>query len=191
MKYEKFYRGKVGASVSRDLDAAHREMMTALLSEAERGAWTKAQKRRQRKSILPNVALYRVLIERGVPKEEAKQLVERYSFHLAHKAHKLLKAFFFLPGAFRIFRFAMKRGMAGEEIWKSEEKADERDQYSVDVLRCLWADTCSAFGCPEICDIFCRCDFIVFGNIPKLRFERSETLGMGGEKCDFCFRRNR
>lgn len=58
----------------------------------------------------------------------------------------------------------------------------------MDVLKCLWADTCKSFGCPEICEIFCLCDHIVFGNIDKLRFDRSQTLGMGGKKCDFCFK---
>ena len=56
-----------------------------------------------------------------------------------------------------------------------------------EILKCLWADTCKFFECPELCEIFCLCDHIVFGNIKGLVFERSRTLGMNGEKCDFCF----
>ena len=78
--------------------------------------------------------------------------------------------------------------MAGEEIWRSKILADDSQEFSMDVLKCLWFDTCSYFGFPELCEIFCLCDHIVFGNIGKLEFERSQTLGMDGEKCDFYFR---
>lgn len=78
--------------------------------------------------------------------------------------------------------------MAGDEIWKSQILFDDSKRFSMDVHKCLWADTCSYFDCAEICEIFCLCDYIVFGNIDKLQFKRSQTLGMNGEKCDFSFR---
>ena len=62
--------------------------------------------------------------------------------------------------------------------------SDDSQEFFMDVLKCLWFDTCSYFGCPELCEIFCLCDHIVFGNIGKLEFERSQTLGMDGEKID-------
>ena len=77
--------------------------------------------------------------------------------------------------------------MAGEEIWKSKVVRDDSQCFSMDVFKCLWADTCSYFDCYEICEVFCLCDHIVFGNIDKMEFKRTQTLGMRGEKCDFCF----
>ncbi len=154
MKYKKFYSGKLEPRILENLDATYRNQMKLLIKEIDQGPWTKRQRKRQKRSIISNIALYRTFIEYGIAQEDAKKLTKEYSFYIARKAHKVLKTFFYIPGFFYIFRLFMKKGMEGEEI----------------------------------CAIFCLCDHIVFGNIEKLQFERSQTLGMGGERCDFCFR---
>ncbi len=187
MTYRRFYTGRLDENILKDIDAEHKKKMKLLIEEIDRGAWTKKQKNRQKSSIISNIALYRCLIEKGIAKNEAKELVQEYSFHIANQAHRVLKTLFFIPGFFNVFRFIMKKGMAGDEIWKSRILDDDVGRYRVDVLSCLWADTCEFFHCPELCEIFCLCDHIVFGNIEGFVFERSRTLGMKGEKCDFCF----
>ncbi|ETJ99591.1 L-2-amino-thiazoline-4-carboxylic acid hydrolase [Eubacterium nodatum ATCC 33099] len=187
MTYKSFYFGKLDAHLLENIDSEHKAKMELLIEEINLGAWTKKQKKRQKGSIISNIALYRCFIDQGLPKDEAKALVKEYSFHIAEKTHKLLKTFFHIPGFFRLFRIFMRKGMSGEEIWKSRIISDDSRCYRVDVLKCLWADTCEFFGCPELCEIFCLCDHIVFGNIEGFVFERSQTLGMNGKKCDFCF----
>ncbi|WP_329886214.1 L-2-amino-thiazoline-4-carboxylic acid hydrolase [Pseudoramibacter sp. HA2172] len=187
MTYERFYFGKLDPQILKEIDAEHKTKMKQLIEGINRGAWTEKQKKRQKSSIISNIALYRCFIDQGLPKDEAKELVKEYSFHIAQKAHKLLKTFFHIPGFFGLFRVFMSKGMSGDEIWKSEILLNDRRNYRVDVLKCLWADTCEFFECPELSEIFCLCDHIVFGNIKDFVFERSQTLGMNGEKCDFCF----
>lgn len=194
MKYKRFYSrrgfvdsGKLTPQILEHIDAAHKEKMQLLIQELDHGAWTKKQKKRQKSSIISNIALYKTFIDNGIPAQEAKELVKEYSFYIAGKAHRILNTLFHIPGFFKLFRFFMRKGMTGEEIWISKTLADNAHEYSMDVLKCLWFDTCTYFNCPEICEIFCLCDHIVFGNIKKLQFDRSETLGMGGKKCDFCF----
>lgn len=187
MTYKKFYCGKLDAPVLEHIDAAHKKEMKRLIEAIHQGAWTEKQKKRQKSSILSNIALYKSLTGQGLSKNEAKELVRAYAFYRAEKAHRLLKALFNVPGFFRLFRFFMKKGMAGDEIWQSNVLSNDRRCYRVDVLKCLWADTCGFFECPELCEIFCLCDHIVFGHIKGFAFERSQTLGMSGEKCDFCF----
>lgn len=188
MKYKKFYREKLDSKLLERIDAKHKEKMQFFIRKIERGTWTRKQKNRQKSSILSNIALYKTFIDEGFSDKESYELVKEYSFYRAEKAHGILGALFRIPGFFKIFRFFMKKGMAGEEIWISKILADDSREFSMDVLKCLWFDTCSYFGFPELCEIFCLCDHIVFGNIGKLEFERSQTLGMDGEKCDFCFR---
>ncbi len=187
MTYEKFYSGRLDEHILDGIDAEHKKKMKLIIEEINQGEWTEKQKKRQKKSIISNIALYRSFIDKGLSKNEAKELVKEYSFHIAEKAHKLLNAFFHIPGFFGLFRFFMKKGMAGDEIWNSMILSNDSKCYSVDVLKCLWADTCSFLKCPELCEIFCLCDHIVFGNIKGFVFERSQTLGMNGNKCDFCF----
>ncbi len=141
MTYKKFYFGKLNAQILKKIDAEHKTKMKQLIKEINQGSWTEKQKKRQKRSIISNIALY----------------------------------------------LFMKKGMSGDEIWKSRILSDDGEYYRVDVLKCLWADTCNFFECPELCEIFCLCDHIVFGNIKGFVFERSQTLGMNGEKCDFCF----
>ena len=187
MTYERFYFGRLNAQILKDIDAEHKTKMKQLIKEINQGSWTEKQKKRQKNSIISNIALYRCFIDKGLSKTEAKELVKEYSFYVAEKAHKLLKTFFHIPGVFRLFCLFMRKGMSGDEIWKSRILSDDGKYYRVDVLKCLWADTCKFFEYPELCEIFCLCDHIVFGNIKGFVFERSQTLGMNGEKCNFCF----
>ena len=187
MTYKRFYSEKLDSHILENIDAEHKAKMKLLMEEINRGTWTKKQKKRQQDSIISNIALYRCFIDRGLSKNEAKELVKEYSFYVAEKAHKLLKTFFHIPGVFRLFCLFMRKGMSGDEIWESRILSDDGKYYRVDVLKCLWADTCKFFECPELCEIFCLCDYIVFGNIKGFVFERSQTLGMNGKKCDFCF----
>ena len=188
MRYRDFYCEKLDPKLLESVDSEHKEKMKILIRELERGTWTKKQKHRQRSSILPNIALYQVFIDNGISKEKSYELVKSHSFYVAEKVHKSLRVLSKIPNFFSFFRFFMRKGMAGEEIWISEILTDTPKEYSTNVLKCLWFDTCSYFGCPELCEVFCLCDHIVFGNMEKFQFERSRTLGMRGEKCDFSFR---
>lgn len=35
--------------------------------------------------------------------------------------------------------------------------------------------------------VFCDSDFATYGNLPGIKFERTQTLGSGGQCCDFKF----
>lgn len=187
MRYKKFYSGHLDMQILKDIDMEHKKKMKLLIEEINHASWTEKQKKRQKSSIISNIALYRCFIDKGLSRNEAKRLVRGYSFYIAKKVHRLLKILFYIPGFFGLFRLFMKKGMSGDEIWKSKLLLNDDKCYRFDVLKCLWADTCKFFECPEICEIFCLCDHIVFGNIERFVFERSQTLGMKGEKCDFCF----
>lgn len=113
MTYKKFYFGKLNAQILKKIDAEHKTKMKQLIKEINQGSWTEKQKKRQKRSIISNIALYRCFIDKGLSKNEAKELVKEYSFYVAQKAHKLLKTFFHIPGFFRIFRLFMKKRDVG------------------------------------------------------------------------------
>ena len=78
--------------------------------------------------------------------------------------------------------------MNGTEIWTSQFLKDNKKELDINIYKCLWKDTCDYFGCPELCELFCSGDWIVFGNIKRLTLDRTQTLGTGGNVCDFRFR---
>ena len=61
------------------------------------------------------------------------------------------------------------------------------DYYDITITNCLWHNACKEFGCPELCAAFCDVDDITYGNLKKLGFTRTQTLGKGGDCCDFHF----
>lgn len=59
----------------------------------------------------------------------------------------------------------------------------------MDVLACPYFRYFTELGCPELTKIFCDNDERCYGNIPRLCFERSTTIGKGGDRCDFYIKR--
>lgn len=187
MKLKKFYCGKLNENVLMNIDEDYKSRIKYLVGNLDGGPWNRKQNKKQESSILPNIALYQILQERGFSKPESLELVREYSYFQAEKAHKILKKLFFLPKFQKVFRGFMKKGLTGMGFWESEILSNDAKNFKIDITKCLWHDTCNYFGCDEICEIFCSCDHIVFGNIKKMDFIRSQTLGTNGEKCDFLF----
>ena len=73
MKYKDFFTGKLSDEILEHIDENHRLKMDSLIQRLnEDRSWTKNQKKRQISSILPNIALYQLLIENNISKSEAR-----------------------------------------------------------------------------------------------------------------------
>lgn len=188
MRFEKFYDNKLEPYTLKMLDSEYIRIKNEMDEKIKNGKWTKIQKKKQINSILPNLALYKAFLNLNIPEDEAKELVSLYAYDKAEKAHKLLNILFKIPKFSSVFRYIMRKGMSGDEIWHTEILTDDSRDFSMDVTKCLWVDTCEFFGCYGLCEIYCICDHIVFGDIDGLEFKRNETLGMNGSICDFRFK---
>ena len=61
--------------------------------------------------------------------------------------------------------------------------------WRIDMTKCPYHDACVRYGCPELCPCFCDSDDITYGDLhPRLLWRRTETLGRGGGRCDFCLK---
>ena len=58
-----------------------------------------------------------------------------------------------------------------------------------DILECPYCKYLSELGCPELIASFCQSDEYAYGNLEFFTFERKQTLGTGGTKCDFCIKK--
>lgn len=187
MKLSERYASDLTMEVLSQLDMAYQQALKALKKQMDSEKWTPRQRKTQQINLLPSIALYRTLQQLGISKEKARALIRKRVHRRARKAHKVLKRLFRLPGFSRVFRFVMRKGLTREDIWHIEPLQDNREQFAINIHKCLWVDTCQHCGCPEICDLFCEADHITFGNIDAMTFQRTETLATGGEKCDFRF----
>ena len=81
---------------------------------------------------------------------------------------------------------AFRKTTSSSDAWVSTFE-EQPEEFDLTIHQCLWHDTCVSCGCPEVCRFFCECDNYAFGDLKKVGFRRTQTLGTGGDCCDFHF----
>ncbi len=149
---------------------------------------TKNQMKTLRKTIMPRIALYQVIQEEGLTKEEAYDIVKTYmvdvvSTKMAKKFRKLDK----IPLLYYLFKKNIKNNLLNNDNWQATLVSEDKNSFALDVHKCLWYDATVENNCPELCRAFCECDDILFDAFSKVEFYREGSLGMQSNKCDFKF----
>ena len=143
--------------------------------------------------LLPPMAYYKALLFEGFDKDASLDLVRTEEKKTAEAKQESMSKMARLPFAYSIYRMGVRKFMAKnfpEEGWKTEWVRCDGKEIHFNLHSCIYHDLCSKYGCPELCTIYCENDEIAFsGLLPKIRFERSGTLGNGAECCDFHFRK--
>ncbi|MCR5383643.1 MAG: L-2-amino-thiazoline-4-carboxylic acid hydrolase [Saccharofermentans sp.] len=138
-------------------------------------------------TILPRVALYKALKADIKLSSNAYDLVHRYMVEvIGMQKHKSTRVLEIIPGFYRIYSRSFLKIMRTTDLQKSTQ-FEGKDYYDITITNCLWHNVCKEFGCPELCAAFCDVDDITYGNLKKLGFTRTQTLGKGGDCCDFHF----
>jgi hypothetical protein len=143
-----------------------------------------------KQSILPTIAVYNTLLCAGWPKEDAFQLIRRSVLDAARPMAKAFHAGGQLPFFFPLLRrmcSAAVRSEFGKPGWRMEWKRNDRSAIEWDCHSCFYSDVLNRYGMPELISIFCESDDVVYGSIPGVRWARTQTIGNGGQFCDFRF----
>ena len=145
-------------------------------------------------NIFPVLAYYMALLDSGMKQEEAYGNVLEETQRYAEIAKESNKKLGKIPGAFFMFRLAVKKVMAKNfpaKGWETQWVRCDGHEVHFDLKRCVYYETVSRYGHPELCPVFCKNDTTAFsGFLPKIRFERSGTIGTGKRLCDFHFIKN-
>ena len=142
--------------------------------------------------ILPAAAVYLALKEKtGQP--EAYRILEDATYRRAEELGKKLASLMRIPGMkslfVRIWDPLTKMVFGEKSGFKNVFYPKKKGEYRMDVVSCPYFRYFTELGCPEITKLSCGTDDKVYGNLPGLKFERTETLGRGGSRCDFCIRK--
>lgn len=137
--------------------------------------------------IFPHIAVYKALLE--AHGDVAMEIMEKGEAVSAEKSARVFKNMVKLPFGKTIFLKAFAAGCKTEfgpeaGFENVVHRADSKC-YRMDVTACPYAKYCNAEGCGELVHIFCDNDVYAYGHLDGIVFERSQTIGMGGEKCDF------
>lgn len=162
-----------------------RKLLTILRSTAGK---SNSQMKTLEKTILPRIALYKVLEKELGEQKKAYDTVEKYMLTVAgSKLNKQYSKLEMIPGFFYIFRKVMIGTIKKSDNWITEVTKNDNTSVKYNITKCLWYDACRENDCPELCKIFCDTDHVIYDSMKKVKFIRKGTLGTGNKCCDFCF----
>ncbi len=152
---------------------------------------TKGKSKNQMKTliqtILPRIALYKVLLKGDFSQEEAYQYMRKYMIDkVAKKKHSSTAKMEVVPAFYSIYSSVFLNIMRTTDLQKSTQKHG-KDYFDVTITKCLWHTACVEHHCAELCRLFCDVDEVTYGGLKKIGFTRTKTLGYGGDCCDFHF----
>lgn len=138
-------------------------------------------------TILPRIALYKVMLKEGFAQEDAYEYMRKYMIDkIAAKKHSSTARMELVPGFYSIYSSIFLKIMRKTDLQENVQNCG-KDYFDVTIKKCLWYTACAENGCAELCRLFCDVDDVTYGGLKKIGFTRTKTLGYGGDCCDFHF----
>lgn len=146
---------------------------------------TKNQRKTLINTILPRIALYKILEESDIDEVSSYEYVRKYMTNfVATKKHSSMLKMEKILGFYAIYRSIFLKIMRKTDLQKSNQEKG-KNYFNVTITKCLWHTACVENGCPNLCPLFCDVDDITYGGLKKIGFSRTKTLGYGADCCDF------
>lgn len=138
-------------------------------------------------TILPRIAMYKILSKEEVSEDEVYQYMQKYMIDkIAAKKHASTAKMEKVPGFYSIYSKVFLKIMRTTDLQESVQKHG-KDYFDVTIKKCLWHTACVENDCEKLCCLFCDVDDVTYGGLKKIGFTRTKTLGYGGDCCDFHF----
>lgn len=148
---------------------------------------TKNQLKTLKNTILPRIAIYKALNNYGFSMEDSNNHMKNYMLnYIAKSKHNSMVKMEKVPGFYSLYSKIFLKIMRKTDLQQSKQKHDAKS-FDVTITKCLWHQACVENECPELCRLFCDVDNITYGELNKIGFTRTQTLGYGGDCCDFHF----
>lgn len=138
-------------------------------------------------TILPCIALYKVMLKDGLSDEEVYQHMRKYMIDIvAKQKHLSMKKMEKVPCFYFLYSNIFLRVVRKTDLWESTQKHG-KNYFDVTIKKCLWHTACIENDCAKLCHLFCDVDNVTYGKLEKIGFSRTKTLGYGEDCCDFHF----
>lgn len=138
--------------------------------------------------IMPTFALYKEMSEE-MGKDEALALLMHFARTNALVNRRFFERLVSVPGGKQLFLkgFAVMQPRAFGESAGFAVRSTSHDatRAHLDIVGCPYQRVTAELGAPELCNLFCTNDDIIYGDLPGIRFSRTGTLGRGDAVCDF------
>ena len=138
-------------------------------------------------TILPRIALYKTLLKDDLSEDNVYNYMRKYMIDkVAVKKYSSTAKMELVPGFYSIYSKIFLKIMRTTDLQVSVQKHG-KGYFDVTIKKCLWHTACVENGCAELCRLFCDVDDVTYGGLKKIGFARTQTLGYGGNCCDFHF----
>lgn len=138
--------------------------------------------------ILPGAALY-LTLGAYIDRERALSVTGACIASDAERQAGLLDR---TPWLFPIVRYLSVRWIRTRFVppaWEAHLLEDTQQRVRFDITRCYYLDTLRTLGIPELTARYCHVDDVIYRGHRHLDFRRAGTLGLGYDRCDFCYER--
>lgn len=167
------------------LFALQEEKLRTLIANTQ--GKTKNQMKTLTQTILPRIALYQALSDAGFSQDATTQHMRTYMMtKVAAQKHAFTAKVEHFPGFYAIYSAVFLKIMRTTDLQQSTQVRG-KGYYDITIQKCLWHTACVESGCPALCRLFCDVDDVTYGGLKKIAFSRTQTLGYGGNCCDFHF----
>lgn len=151
----------------------------------------KGKSKNQRKTlietILPRIALYKTMLKSDLANDEVYEHMQKYMIDIvAKQKHLSMQKLEKVPCFYFLYSNIFLRVVRKTDLWESTQKHN-KNSFDVIMKKCLWHTACIENDCDKLCHLFCDVDNITYGELGKIGFSRTKTLGYGGDCCDFHF----
>lgn len=140
-------------------------------------------------TILPTAAIYKALLE--TDNENALAVTRGALIGLCRTGNRMMQLLLRIPGMKALFMHLLPKmalQMFGRESgFDYTNYSADKTRLTMDTTVCPYCKYARLLDVEALMPTFCESDFATYGNLPGIRFERTQTLGTGGSKCDFRF----
>lgn len=173
-------------TLERILDSAetHYAALAAACKDATPGEWTHLNN-----TILPTCAVYKALLDVDAP--NALAVTHEALIGLCRMGNRVMQVILRIPGMKGLFMRMLPKmalSMFGRECgFDYTNFHADKTRLTMDTTFCPYCKYARLLDCEALMPTFCESDFATYGDLPGIRFERTTTLGTGGDRCDFRF----
>ena len=180
-----FLNEEFGEKRGNDLFNKQEVMLNELIKNTQNKS--KNQMKTLIQTILPRIAMYKILSKEEVSEDEVYQYMRKYMIDkIATKKHASTAKMEKVPGFYSIYSKVFLKIMRTTDLQESVQKHG-KDYFDVTIKKCLWHTACVENDCEKLCHLFCDVDNVTYGGLKKIGFSRTKTLGYGGDCCYFHF----
>ena len=120
-------------------------------------------------------------------KEDVYKHMQKYMMNIvAKQKHLSMEKMEKVPCFYFLYSNIFLKVVRKTDLWESTQEHG-KNYFNVTMKKCLWHTACVENDCAELCHLFCDVDNVTYGELKKLGFSRTKTLGYGEDCCDFHF----